>query len=318
MDDSRALPLIVYLLSYSSGFAAVAVCLFALRKGAPAWLWRFVAWTAASLFFLLLRNGGLFAKRFLGAADVEHGLPFYVCYLASCGLFVFWTAVCAATLARAEAKGPPWRAAAVLAAPPLLSLALLLPSLDATGGLRAASLNLFMYYCYAAVAAAVAYVAAGYRRIGDRLRRSLAGAYLAAGAAYLLLCGVQWLGYRAEEYSLEPFSMVNVSLFLCFLLQTAAVGRRCLLPAAHDAAAPEAEAADYPGLTDQERRMVLLVKQGATNQEIAAALGISLAMVKNRLFRLYGRFGVNSRIELVQALAESGAADEREAQPLNR
>ncbi|WP_308797048.1 helix-turn-helix transcriptional regulator [Agromyces silvae] len=59
-------------------------------------------------------------------------------------------------------------------------------------------------------------------------------------------------------------------------------------------------------LSDDERRVVDLVRQGLRNKEIAAMLYVSLRTVEVRLTRIYHRLGVGSRAQLISALAESG------------
>lgn len=61
------------------------------------------------------------------------------------------------------------------------------------------------------------------------------------------------------------------------------------------------------GLSDDERRVVDLVRQGLRNKEIAAMLYVSLRTVEVRLTRIYQRLGVGSRAQLISALAEAGA-----------
>ncbi|MDR5698289.1 helix-turn-helix transcriptional regulator [Agromyces aerolatus] len=60
-------------------------------------------------------------------------------------------------------------------------------------------------------------------------------------------------------------------------------------------------------LSDDERRVVDLVRQGLRNKEIAAMLYVSLRTVEVRLTRIYQRLGIGSRAQLISALAEAGA-----------
>lgn len=52
------------------------------------------------------------------------------------------------------------------------------------------------------------------------------------------------------------------------------------------------------GLTARERELVVAVASGASNKEIAAALGISLQTVKHHLTSIFSKTGVDSRLEL--------------------
>ncbi|MEU6892546.1 LuxR family transcriptional regulator [Streptomyces sp. NPDC046557] len=68
--------------------------------------------------------------------------------------------------------------------------------------------------------------------------------------------------------------------------------------------APEA-AALHPGvaaLTEAETRLALLVSQGASNQEAAAKLFLSVKTVESRLTRIYQKLDVRSRAQLATAL----------------
>jgi DNA-binding CsgD family transcriptional regulator len=51
-------------------------------------------------------------------------------------------------------------------------------------------------------------------------------------------------------------------------------------------------------LSTTERQIVDLVRAGATNRQIAAALHVSVKAVEGNLTRLFRRFGVSSRAEL--------------------
>ncbi|MYV79643.1 hypothetical protein GT352_37910, partial [Streptomyces sp. SID1046] len=55
-------------------------------------------------------------------------------------------------------------------------------------------------------------------------------------------------------------------------------------------------------LTDAETRLALLVSQGASNQEAAAKLFLSVKTVEARLTRIYQKLDVRSRAQLATAL----------------
>ncbi|TMM37225.1 MAG: LuxR family transcriptional regulator [Actinobacteria bacterium] len=86
-----------------------------------------------------------------------------------------------------------------------------------------------------------------------------------------------------------------------------AIGRYTACGAAPWRAAAEAELARLDGartggLSDSERRIVELVRQGATNREIARATYLSVKAVEANLTRLYRRFGVRTRDQLAKIL----------------
>jgi DNA-binding CsgD family transcriptional regulator len=56
-------------------------------------------------------------------------------------------------------------------------------------------------------------------------------------------------------------------------------------------------------LSERERQVAALVAGGATNVEIAEALGIAEATVEWNLTRIYRKVGVRSRTELAVAVA---------------
>ena len=81
------------------------------------------------------------------------------------------------------------------------------------------------------------------------------------------------------------------------------------LPEGSFAAAAEAELARLDGartggLSDSERRIVELVRQGSTNREIARSTYLSVKAVEANLTRLYRRFGVRTRDQLARVLDE--------------
>ncbi|MCX5077110.1 AAA family ATPase [Streptomyces sp. NPDC054949] len=70
-------------------------------------------------------------------------------------------------------------------------------------------------------------------------------------------------------------------------------------------AAPDPAAGGQPGqaaLTEAETRLALLVGQGASNQEAAAKLFLSVKTVEARLTRIYQKLDVRSRAQLATAL----------------
>ena len=58
----------------------------------------------------------------------------------------------------------------------------------------------------------------------------------------------------------------------------------------------------FPDLTATEVKMFLALYQGASNQELANELFVSLNTVKSHLKSIFGKLGVNSRLRAVQAL----------------
>ena len=68
---------------------------------------------------------------------------------------------------------------------------------------------------------------------------------------------------------------------------------------------PKAETREV-SLDGEEREMLRLLAQGLSNKEIAAELALAEVTVKARLGRLYRRFGVTSRLQMLSAAMRWG------------
>ena len=58
------------------------------------------------------------------------------------------------------------------------------------------------------------------------------------------------------------------------------------------------------GLTQREIEIIAAIKEGNSNREIAGKLAISEETVKRHLSNIYGKLGVNSRLELAVLASE--------------
>ena len=63
---------------------------------------------------------------------------------------------------------------------------------------------------------------------------------------------------------------------------------------------------DLPRLSRRERDVVALVVEGRSNDEVGAELGIGLTTVETHLRRIFERFGLRSRTELVARALREG------------
>jgi DNA-binding NarL/FixJ family response regulator len=63
---------------------------------------------------------------------------------------------------------------------------------------------------------------------------------------------------------------------------------------------------DLPRLSRREREVVALVVEGRSNDEVGAALGIGVTTVETHLRRIFERFGLRSRTELVARALREG------------
>lgn len=59
-------------------------------------------------------------------------------------------------------------------------------------------------------------------------------------------------------------------------------------------------------LSDSEQHLLRMLHQGLSNKEMAAELGLAEITVKSRLARLYRRFGVNTRVQLLAYAVRNG------------
>ena len=65
----------------------------------------------------------------------------------------------------------------------------------------------------------------------------------------------------------------------------------------------------YSKLTEREREICRLIKDGRSNREIAADLHITEGTVKNYLSNIYGALGVRDRTALAVSLTRTSQAD---------
>ncbi|MEU1280041.1 LuxR C-terminal-related transcriptional regulator [Streptomyces sp. NPDC005805] len=68
-------------------------------------------------------------------------------------------------------------------------------------------------------------------------------------------------------------------------------------------------AANASVLTHREREIALMASNGSTSKEIAASLHLSVRTVNNHLQNVYGKLGVTTRRDLVQALREGAGGN---------
>ncbi len=58
-------------------------------------------------------------------------------------------------------------------------------------------------------------------------------------------------------------------------------------------------------ISDREKETVCLILKGKTNKEIEDTLYISIKIVKNYVYSIYRKFGVNNRLELIHLIQQS-------------
>ncbi len=314
--------LMLYFLTYSAAFAGVAVCVFARLRGGPSWLNLYLGWLFSAIGFMMIRNGGYFAKQFLGFANIESTMAFYVLYMVTTALFLGFLAFNSIFLIMRSRMRLNAVLTSVVAGIPLLFIPLIfvLGGVNPDSGLKLLLVDIMMYYAFVVVDAVVLLLILSLKDIANSFTRAIIHADLYAGVAYVVLSVAQWFTYYDKPYSLDPFSVVNVSLFVMFLASTLVIGREFLIedkneadiassrPASGDEVSAiegffaGANAFEDALLSQKERKIVALIKRGATNQEIADAIGIKLPAVKSAIYRIFTRYGVTSRAGLIHAL----------------
>ena len=55
----------------------------------------------------------------------------------------------------------------------------------------------------------------------------------------------------------------------------------------------------FPGLTERERQVLILIANGLSNREIADTLAISESTVENHIYHIYTKLGISNRAQAV-------------------
>jgi DNA-binding CsgD family transcriptional regulator len=125
---------------------------------------------------------------------------------------------------------------------------------------------------------------------------------------YLVLFGLLVLILPLPEsiaVAINLVVLVGINLFPVWWL-----AHRVPLPAAGSASAVLDDLsrlralAERYGLTEREREVAAQILQGASNKEIEDRLFISLNTVKNHIYRIFRKVGVNSRSQLIRRALE--------------
>jgi len=316
--------LVLYFLTYSSAFAGVAVCAFARLKGGPRWLTLYLGWLLSSIAYMMIRNGGYFMKQFLGFTAIESTLPFYVVYMVTTAFFLGFLTVNSFYLALPGRKILNAVLTGISVCVPLFCIPLLFAlGWSSTGPeLRLNLVNAMMYYSFFVVDAVLLFLFLSLRRLSDPFAKAIIRADLYAGLTYVVSTVAQWFTYYDEPYSLDPFCVVNVSLFVMFMASILVIGREYLIKdqAAGDSGAFGSDdhsglAQAYGELSEKECRIVSMIRLGATNLEIASSLGMNLSAVKSAIYRIFNRYGVASRAALIHVLESREASNGKTLEP---
>jgi len=96
------------------------------------------------------------------------------------------------------------------------------------------------------------------------------------------------------------------------ILDTAVQATLLEAAAAGPAPAPAAQPVELPdGLTSREGEVLILIAEGLSNSEIAAALFLSANTVKTHISRIFAKSGSQSRAQAVRYAQQHGLAGER-------
>jgi LuxR family transcriptional regulator, maltose regulon positive regulatory protein len=107
-----------------------------------------------------------------------------------------------------------------------------------------------------------------------------------------------------QENSLPPTSVAFVAKLLAVFGRTTSPERRTQYQIAeHPVLTPQSSALAEP-LTRREREVLRLLIAGASNQEIASELVISVATVKKHVSNLLGKLGLESRTQAIARVRE--------------
>ncbi|MFC1529908.1 response regulator transcription factor [Gemmatimonadota bacterium] len=108
----------------------------------------------------------------------------------------------------------------------------------------------------------------------------------------------------------DPFPLNAVTLLLCNLFPLVWLNRYFPASAVSDPVpvdlqAPMDEICIRHNISNREREVAELILQGKSNQEIQDQLFISVSTVKNHIYRLFRKLGVNSRGQLVNIVLQT-------------
>ena len=126
-------------------------------------------------------------------------------------------------------------------------------------------------------------------------------------------CPVVWIAERKDEYL--PLLAQPAIRGIIFRTAKAADLTECIsalrerrtwiqLVDNHDNAV-SSRLAKWDLLTPKERHLTALLLEGMQSKEIAAQLGTTCQVIKNRVTLIYDKLGVRSRLDLLKALLES-------------
>lgn len=286
-------------------FSAILMCLFARKRGGPSWLAVYALFLFSCILYALVRNLGYFFQFFVLPLTLEENLAYFACYCLANAFFSCLMFRQALILAHVALTGPVRLLHSAFCALPLLVLAAG-AGVSRVTGTRVLPLffSVGMYEVFAAYLGVSVFLAFRYRNIHERLNRRLVAVNLVAGGIYFVLSIPVYSDLLTMPYYIDSAWVLHASLLVIFAGSLVIVARSFLMDPVSEVRPP---AIPVPGHLDENtRKLVLCICLGMSNEEIALELGVSLQTVKSRLYRLFRKFGVQTRTGLIHALQKDG------------
>jgi DNA-binding NarL/FixJ family response regulator len=142
-------------------------------------------------------------------------------------------------------------------------------------------------------------------RLGTDSGLKLLSAGVATGAGVALPAVVVLSAYDYPQYA-EAALELGAAGFVVKTAPIAELTEAIRRAAAGGLAFGVRPRSDLPRLSPREREVVALVVEGRSNDEVGAELGIGLTTVETHLRRIFERFGLRSRTELVARALREG------------
>jgi DNA-binding CsgD family transcriptional regulator len=304
----RLLILGYFFLSYSVGI--VSMTLIAQkwhRTKLPAWgvfLFFLLAFTAFNVNF----NAGFVLNSVMGLTIVWEGLP----YLALSSVFFSAFNLAIALFSHKLTTVRVWLPlrlfvyAAALSPLPLAVLEMIAAAQGhSTPGTRLDQLEGFEIVNGLFLLYNTAFFLLFRKRAVNRFFRHLIGLILTLNLVFIpLFTSEIVLNYHFLTDALRPISLDNAYYFIgniiCIVLLWREMGDT------GERSEPSSWPNTAPGLplSERESEIVKLVEEGLSNKQIAQRLFIESSTVRNHLYRISGRFGAHSRLDLIRKVKE--------------
>ncbi len=286
-------------------FSAILMCLFARKRGGPSWLAVYALFLFSCILYALVRNLGYFFQFFVLPLTLEENLAYFACYCLANAFFSCLMFRQALILVHVELTGSSRVFHFAFCSLPLFVLAAG-AGVSRYAGVRVLPIffSVGMYEVFAAYLGLIVFLAIKYRNIHEGLNRRLVAVNLVAGGIYFVLSIPVYFDLLTIPYYIDSAWVLHVSLLVIFAGSLVIVARSFLMDPVSDI---QRTAISVPGHLDEyTRKLVLCICLGMSNEEIALELGVSVQTVKSRLYRLFRKFGVQTRTGLIYALQKDG------------